>query len=325
MADIIPIDDIAQARVACRAEMDRRGLSIKRASREIGVSSSRLSRWLAEKYTGDVPRVTALVGAWLTTAQESAARSLEAAGLDVFAETGSASEVMDALACAQANGDMALVYGPSGRGKTRAAEHYCATNAGVVRMEATEAMSTMAGFLGCVAEALGGHRDHGSGLEAERAIIDDLRGRRALLIIDQAHTLKPFLLNELCSIRNISRAGVALIGEEKLRGAVARCPSILGRIAMRVDLRVLPAADVAAIAAGPLRRQPSAAETRRLTRAASGDSGLHTLRRILADAWRLARYEGRDGIDADCLRTAIESVIEQEGSDAADETARKVA
>ena len=325
MADIVSIDSegSAQARAACRAEMDQRGISIKQASREVGVSNATLSKWLRGIYEGNVPAVTAQVAAWLQTRRENAARSLEAAGLDRFVSTGASAEIADALAYAHATADIVLVHGPSGRSKTRTARHYCATYAGATHMEATGAMARLAGLLGCVAEALGDHQRHSSALASERAIIRNLQGRGALLVIDEADNLRASLLDELRCIRDIAGCGLALIGSEQLRMTVARCPQILGRIGMRVNLRSLAAADVAAIAAGPLGRKPSAAEVRELTRAASRDGGLHTLRRILADAWKLARHEGVDGVDGDCLRTAIESVIDQEGSDADDDAIRK--
>ncbi len=78
-------------------------------------------------------------------------------------------------------------------------------------------------------------------------------------------------------------------------------------------LRRLAEGDVAAIAAaGPLGRRPGKAELRALVRAARGKGGLHTLRRVLTEAWKLARAEGRERIDADSLTVAAEAVAEQE-------------
>lgn len=326
MADIISIGggDAETVRAACRAEMDAAGLPIKQASREMGkgVGTATLSRWLAGSYTGDVPAVTARVAAWLQTRREGAAHSLAAAGLDRFAKTAAAADIEDALAYAQATGDIVLIHGPSGRGKTRTAEHYRAAHTGVHYLEATPAMTTMAGLLAAVAEAIGEPGEMRSAREAERLVIRNLRGRGALLVIDEADYLRASLLDELCSIRNKSGCGLALIGYDSVRMTVARCPKVIGRVGMRVDLRVLPAADVAAIAAGPLGRRPGKAEVKALVKAARGKGGLHTLRRVLTEAWKLAQTEGREGIDAESLAVATEGVVDQENHDADDQPAR---
>ena len=326
MADIISIsgDDYEATVAACRAEMDAAGLSIKQASREIGKGggTATISRWLAGSYTGDVPAVTARVAAWLQTRREGAAHSLAAAGLDRFAKTAAAADIEDALAYAQATGDIVLIHGPSGRGKTRTAEHYRAAHTGVHYLAATRSMTTMAGLLTCVAEAIGEPGEMRSALWAERLVIQNLRGRGALLVIDEADHLRASLLDELRCIRDISGCGLALIGNDSVRMTVARCPQILGRVGMRVDLKTLAAADVAAIAAGPLGRRPGKAEVKALVAAARGKGGLHTLRRVLTEAWKLAQAEGRKGIDAESLAVATEGVVDQENHGADDQPGR---
>lgn len=326
MADIISIGggDTETVRAACRAEMDAAGLSIKQASREMGkgVGTATLSRWLAGSYTGDVAAVTARVAAWLQTRREGAAHSLAAAGLDRFAKTAAAADIEDALAYAQATGDIVLIHGPSGRGKTRTAEHYRAAHTGVHYLGAMQSMTTMAGLLSCVAEAVGEPGEPRSALSAARLIIENLRGRGALLVIDEADLLNAALLTELRRIRDISGCGLALIGDDRLRMIAARRPQILGRLGMRVDLKTLAAADIAAIAAGPLGRRPGKAEVKALVAAARGKGGLHTLRRVLTEAWKLAQAEGREGIDAESLAVATEGVVDQENHGADDQPGR---
>ena len=69
-----------------------------------------------------------------------------------------------------------------------------------------------------------------------------------------------------------------------------RCPQILGRTGMRVDLKHLAERDVAAIAAaGSLGGRSGEMELKVLVRAARGKGGLHTLRRVLTEAWKLSR------------------------------------
>ena len=321
MAEIIPIGDGAdQARAACRAAMDSARLSIGQASREIGdgVSAPTLGRWLRGTYTGDVPAVTARIEAWLLTRREGDARSLAEAGLDRHAETDAATSIDDALAYAHASKDIVLIHGPSGRGKTSAARHYRATHSRVFYMPATRAMATMAGLLTCLGEAIRAYPASISAINWERAIIARLREGNSLVIVDEAHHLRDALLDELRCIRDNAGCGLALIGNDALLMSFRRCPQILGRTGSRLDLKHLAADDVAAIAAGPLGRKPARAELKSLVRAARGPGGLHTLRRVLAEAWKLARAEGREGVDTDCLMTALLAIVGQENHGAED-------
>ena len=308
-----PSDGTGAVRAACREVMQAAGLSIARAAREIGLADATPGRWLRGRYPGDVPKVTARVPYWLQTRREGAAHSLAGAGLDRFAATGASAEIADALSHAQASGDIVLVHGPSGRGKTRTAAHYRAARTGVACLSATGAMVTMPGLLGCVLEAMCGYREHGSALKAERAIVESLCGRGALLMIDEAHYLRAGLLDELRCIRDHAGCGLALIDNDGVRVTLERCPQILGRTGMRVDFRHLAERDVAAIAmAGPLGRRPGKAELKVLVRTARGRGGLHTLRRVPIEAWKLSRAEGGGPIDAEYLAVAAEAVVEQE-------------
>ena len=120
------------------------------------------------------------------------------------------------------------------------------------------------------------------------------------------------LLDELRCIRDNAGCGLALIGNDSVLMSIRRCPQILGRTGIRLDLKRLAADDVAAIAAGPLGRKPTRGELKPLVEAARGPGGLHTLRRVLAEAWKLARAEGREGVDTDCLMTALLAIVGQE-------------
>ena len=203
---------------------------------------------------------------------------------------------------------MALVLGPSGRGKTWAAKRYCATRAGASFVRATRALGTMAGLLSRLSDAVGAGPHHASAADAETAIVSKLRDRGALIVIDEAHHLRAAQLDELRCIHDpeLAGCGLALIGDESIEMPLARCPQVIGRIGMRVELRTTEEADVAAIAAGPLGRRPNKRELKHLLAVARGPGGLHALRGVLAAAYMLARDEGADAIAPDHLAAAIE-------------------
>jgi len=292
-----------------RAEMRAFGLSHAQAAREIGegVSTSTLSRWLGGTYPGDVPAVEARIWRWLGTRRERARTALGNVGLDRHADTAAAGEIDGVLAYAQGEGDVVLIHGPSGRGKTWTVKRYCAGHSGAIYLSATGATVTLAGMLSRLADAVGAGPEHGSALAAETAIVARLTDRGALLVVDEAHHLSARLLDELRCIRDLAGCGLALVGDDSVRMTLARCPQVLGRIGMRVSLAAIDADDVAAIAEGPLGRRPRGAELKTLAAIARGPGGLHALRRLFTRAWMLARAEERAAIDAADIALAAEA------------------
>jgi len=288
----------ADLRAQVEAEMQAYGLSRARAAAEIGegVSAPTLGLWLRGVYDGDCAAVEARIERWLDTRAERAAHAFGGAGLDAHAATSTARQVATAAAYAQAAGDIALVRGPSGRGKTWAAQHHTETRAAAYWLRATPTMTTLPRLLSRLGRIIGGRHGGGSAMDAEEAIIAALQGRGALICIDEAHHLRTPLIEEVRHIRDEAGCGILLLADDTIRMTLARCPQVTGRIGMTVALAAIPRDDVAAIAAGPLGRQPTARQMTHLIAAANGPGGLHALRRLLARAWMTARGSGRDTI-----------------------------
>jgi len=305
-------DEAYEATVAaCRAEMKAFGLSNAQASHEMGrgVSSGTLSKWLRGVYEGDVPKVTERVALWLQTRAEAAERDMAAAGIDRHVDLGVTEEIEATLAHAQATGDIVLVHGLSGSGKSWAVERYCAGHTAAYYATMTGAVFTLAGLLGRVAETVGAGGDHPSALAGERAVIERLEGRRALLCIDEAHNLRPKLLDELRSIRDLAKCGLAYVGEDGVWNTLAkssRCDRIVGRIGVRLPLRPVAEADVVDLARSVLKRAPTRKERECLLAAAREAGGLHSLRRVFERAWRLSRAAGQRTIAAEHIAAATE-------------------
>ena len=294
---------------ACRAEMDMSGLSNTQASREIGVSTTTLSKWLRGLYEGDVPATSAKVGRWLETRAEARRRDLTPAGLDRHVELGVTQDIGAALGHAQAAGDVVLVHGPSGRGKSWACQRYCAGRSSAWQLQATSAIGSVAGLLHRLGAAIDAGSGHPSALAAETAVIERLKDRGALIVVDEAHHLSVRLLDELRQIRDIAACGLALIGGDELWSKLARspqCNQIVGRIGIRLPLGRTADTDVGALARAVLGRNPSASELRLLVTAAAGAGGFHALRRLMMRAFVMARADGRQVITATDLKAAAE-------------------
>ena len=302
-------------RAAFQIELEQSGLSTARAADQIGRHASSITRWLNGSYTGDNEAVAADVERWLDTRADAARRSLDGAGLDRHAETSASRQITSALAYAHAAGDIVAVIGKPGRGKTWASERYCAGRTNAFYLSVSSAVFSLPGLLSLVGEAIGAGRHHRSALEAERTIIDRLRDRQALIVVDEAHHLRDKLLDELRIIRDRGGCGLALVADETIRMAFARCQQVDGRIGLRIDLATQPMADVEDIAAGVLGRQPSKTELKTLNAIGRGPGGLHAMRRLLGRAWMVAQAAGRDAIEAaDITAAADEGVAADEGA-----------
>lgn len=307
MTELHAVGASEPTKVELLVALERTGLTRNGASRQMGMSPTTLSQWLGGKYPGDNAAVEAKVARWLHTQRESERHGLDAAGLDTHRTLGVTEEVAATLAHAQAVGDVVLVHGLSGAGKSWGAAHYCATHSSAYYLEMTCAVRTLSGMLSRVSAAVGAPAVHRSALEAETAVIEQLRDRHALLVVDEAHHLTARLLDELRCIRDHARCGLALIGNDAIRMTLARCPQIVGRIASRLEKRVPSEADVATLVAGVLGRAPKKAELAAAVAAARRPGGLHALRRLLERAWLASRVEGRDTIVADDLEAAAEA------------------
>lgn len=310
-ADVTVEEQRGTAADVCRHEMDAAGLSIAQAAHQMGrgVSNATLSKWLRGVYEGDVAAVTERVVLWLATRSEARSRDMSGAGLDRHVDLGVTEEIAATLNHAQATGDVVLVHGRSGRGKSWAVERYCAGHTAAYRLTVTDAVATLAGLLERVAHAVGAGTGHSSALAAETAIVAQLEDRGALLCVDEAHHLRTRLLDELRCIRDLAGCGLALVGGDDLWNTLNksdRCDQIVGRIGIRLPLGKTAEADVLDLARSVLSRAPTKGERKHLLAAANGAGGLHALRRLFARAWVLARAGGHKHIQADDIGAATE-------------------
>jgi len=298
----------------CETAMERLGLTQTAAARRIGVSGTALSQWLRDKYGGDTGAVEAKVQKWLATEHDAETFSIDDAPVGRHVDLDVSEEILAGLAYAQATGDIVTVIGASGTGKTWSLRHHCAERSAAHYVSVRRTMRTLSGVLGAVGRVVLGPRTHRSALEAEEELIATLRGRRALLVIDEAQYLSPMLLDELRCIRDAAECGLALAGDARLEMRLGRCPQIVGRTGMRV-VRDRPAPDdVELLVSDFLGRRAKRGEVDAVSAAAFGPGGLHALRRVLVRAWRLAQVEGRDAATPTDLEQAALMIADAGGA-----------
>ena len=182
------IDETA-LKESVRAAMQRLGMSQTRLSKESGINQARLSQWFSGKYPGNTEVVAHELARWLNSVQ---ARAKDASRLSVTPDwkpTPTANNVVTALRYAQNAGDIALVYGGAGLGKTCTAKRYQEDNPNVWIATMTPAMNTVAACLERIAFSIGLPEAQSSAVKTENAIVARLEDTGGLLIVDEAQHL----------------------------------------------------------------------------------------------------------------------------------------
>jgi len=167
--------------------------------------------------------------------------------------TPSAKRILDTLRFAQANGDITLIYGGAGVGKTCTANQYRENNLNVWIATMSPALSSVTAVLERVCASIGILEIPSGASRAETAIVARLTGSRGLLIVDEAQHLAVSGVEALRSIHDASGIGLALIGNETVYARItggsrkANFAQLFSRIGYRVNLSAPSAADVETI------------------------------------------------------------------------------
>lgn len=232
--------DAAELRTRLTEVMGRDGLSQTDVAREAGISAASLSSWLQDKYGADPGNMNAKVERWLDAYAHRKAESGHLPPAPSYVETPTGSRVLDALMYAQTAGDMIVVYGGAGLGKTSALKRYAQTSPSVWVATMTPATASVVTALEEVAEALGLRDLHGGAARLQRAIVRRLRDTEGLLIIDEAQHLSVAALDQLRSLHDAAGIGLALVGNEAVyaRMTGGNRAAFLDRLYSRIGKRV---------------------------------------------------------------------------------------
>jgi len=215
-------------------------------------------------------------------------------------------DVMDAIEACRTSGDIGLVTGPSGVGKTTAALAAVAVAAAdgrrarYVRMSATSA-GLQPGLLR-IGAAVGAYVEAGMGASAAYEAVRGALCRSHLgdvLVIDEAQYMSDDLI---CAVRDLAdelrgegwALGIVLLGDGDLAARIGgksgrgarRFEPLHGRLGIAQPVLPPDAADFRAIADNVGVAQPQAADL--LARVGAGRGGLHNLARTLATAREIA-------------------------------------
>ena len=238
-------------RTTLRAEAARRGLSMAVVAQRAGIGNSTLNAWMNGKYAGDNERVERDVRRWLDSLRvEEQARAV-VANAPGFVRTKTAEAFLTALEHAQYTADLVVVCGEAGVGKTTACEEYERSRPNVWLLTGEPSFSSTHALLEELCEVIGVTERSPS--RRSRSIIARVRGSSGLIVIDEAQHLSVAAIEQLRSIHDKGRIGLALVGNAGVyarlqgdsRGNVT--PQLSSRIGLRLQRKTARAEDVDAI------------------------------------------------------------------------------
>lgn len=237
-AESTPVENAADGmmRQELSIIMERCGISQSSLARSIGVSAGALSAWLRGKYTGDAAKISEKVASYLIIQRERA----ELPQADIrFVRTTIAAKIFEVARIAHLDGEIALVYGDAGLGKTRAVAEYAAANPDVILIEADLGYSAKVLFVE-LCRHLGIAPDQ-SLHDMLDAVVTKLKKTGRLIIVDEAEHLPYKALEMLRRVYDKAGTGILLVGMPRLlfnlrgkRGEYAQLYSRVG-IAAKIE------------------------------------------------------------------------------------------
>ena len=218
-----PVDEAAEVAWI----KDRRattGLSWKAIGAESDVASGTLSNWANGTYAAPGEWIARKVFKYRQMLESQAEKSAEkeSAGLSVapsFVETKTAGRLKGLMVTAHSGEITYAATGP-GTGKTKAAENYVACVSGAYMVTMKPTTKSVTAMMGEVIRTLGGKSGTSWARQMSAQVIDMVKGRKCLLIVDEANYLEFEAHEELRAWHDIAGLGICLLGNEELHATI---------------------------------------------------------------------------------------------------------
>lgn len=227
---------VEDARAWLNKHKTRDAMSWPQLARLTDVASSTLSLFSSGKYAGNNAAVAAKVIAYRDRLAVQASIAGDAPFVPEWYDTATSDKLTSLLRWAQ-SGKIVLIVTSPGLGKTRTAERLAATDPNVwlaTMSPSTAGVATMSIEVG---EAIGLGEIKGSPQQLSRKIKNHVRGKKGLLIVDEAQELTDKAINELRGWHDRTGVGIALMGNETVVGHIEGRNSALAQIKSRFSYK----------------------------------------------------------------------------------------
>lgn len=218
-----------------RTLMDSKGYQQKQVAQLLGVSVATVSLYLKGEYNGNVSDIDRKVEELI---ERDKAKVVEAKYNAAFVPTLAARRGMEVMAFAHVEGEINVIYGSAGLGKTQMLKEYARRNSSAVLIE-VDPSCTPKVLLRKIAEAVGANA-RGVNNELLDSIVSKLKGSERLLMIDEAELLSTRSLEFIRRIHDLTGVGVVLAGMPRLlinlKGKNNELAQLYSRVGFACDL-----------------------------------------------------------------------------------------
>lgn len=232
--------------------MTRKGYSQTQVARAIGKSAAVINQYLQGKYAGDVPAIDALARSFINReAEKEKSQKITAR----FVPTVTSRKGMEVIRYAHLDGDLNVIFGAAGLGKTMILREYAAQHRDALLIEADPGYTARV-VLEELCNLLGLSK-RGNMHELSEACIAALRDSGRLLMVDEAENLPYRALETLRRIHDKSGIGMVLAGMPRLiinlKGKRGEYQQLYSRVGFALCLGdSLPQSDITDIAVSML-------------------------------------------------------------------------
>ncbi|WP_432769776.1 MAG: AAA family ATPase [Sphingopyxis sp.] len=229
-----------------RDHHDSTGKSWRIIADESGIKSGTLSNWANGTYLGVGLNVAKKVFKYRQMLESQALRTAEKVSAGVsdvpsYIETPTGRRLKGLMVTAH-SGEITYAGTGPGTGKTKEAENYCASASNAIMVTMKPTTKSLTALLGEIIRALGGKPGVSWARQMSAQVIDMVKGRRFVLIVDEANWMEFEAIEELRALHDLGGLGICLLGNEELhatieggahRGARHSYARLNSRIAMR--------------------------------------------------------------------------------------------
>ncbi len=286
--------------------MDKKGYSQTEVARIFGKSTAVISQYLKGIYPGDVRGIDELARSFITReAEKEKSRRITPR----YVPTVTSRKGLEVIRLAHLDGDLNVIYGAAGLGKTMILREYAAHNRDALLIEADPGytarvvLEELCGLLGL--------SKRGNMHELSEACIAALRDSGRLLMVDEAENLPYRALETLRRIHDKAGIGLVLAGMPRLiinlKGKRGEYQQLYSRVGLALNIGdALPQTDISDIAASMLPDAASQDVSEALFKASHGNA--RRLFKLVRGVSRHSEISG-NAVSAGAVRKFAEMLI----------------
>ncbi|WP_158780739.1 AAA family ATPase [Pantoea sp. BAV 3049] len=210
----------------------------RKVADKTGLSGATISQYLKGSYNGNIENIEATLRDFLSREDERARRREVKA---TFVPTRLARLALGLISNTHSDGDIGVIYGPAGMGKSMVLKEYVRANSankGVILIEADPGCTAKV-LLQSLCERLG-VRKNGNIHELSEECIQALSGKGWLVLVDEAELLPYKALEVLRRVHDRSGVAIVLAGMPRLlinlKGSRGEYAQLYSRVGMALDL-----------------------------------------------------------------------------------------